>query len=402
MTWSIDCTSGTDITEELLREFSYTSSPELVTELSFAGNPTLKGIPRHAFKTLTGLKELSLAGCGIEQVDKESFTSAASLETLDLSNNPILSLHEDTFRLDCTNLVDLDLSNNNLTEVPEKLFEGLTKMTGLHMHHTLLTGAMPAEIFSSLGNLETLELQHSRLTSISAGTFAGLTELKDLELDHNWLGDIADNNFKDSQKLENMYLHSNRLTTLTAQTFYGLGNVKFLSLRDNWLNSDHVSARAFGGMKSITVLLLDHNSLVKVHPYLFEDQVTLKSLDISYNVVTGISRHAFHGGMATTIERINIRNNRIDVMPQDTFHGLDILSVLDMQANNLMSLPPKTFLTVSKLKALFIDAVPGLSTRHYCNLAGDVKVYIDGMEQDQTDRACMCGEYENHACPSRR
>jgi Leucine-rich repeat (LRR) protein len=399
--WDIDCTTGTDITEYLLTQFTYTSNPELVTKLSFDGNPTLEKIPQGAFKTLTGLEELSIADCSITDVHKDSFTNLFSLRTLSLANNPIQALDEDTFRRNCTNLHELDLSQNNLITVPQNLFENLAELTALHMHHTLLGGNLPVNLFSSMPKLEQLELQHGHLGSIKVGTFDGLTELTALEIDHNWLSSIDDYVFKDCQKIENLYLHNNNLTTLTDKTLYGLPKVEFLALRHNLLNSDHVSARAFGGMESVKVLLLDHNSLVKVHPYLFEDQVALKSLDISYNAITGISRHAFHGGMAATVTRISIRNNHIDILPQDTFHDLGILNVLEMQFNNLMSLPPKIFLTIRTLKALFVDNVPGLSSRHYCNLAGDVKVYVDGVEQDQTDRACMCGEYENHACPSR-
>eukprot|EP00935_MAST-01C_sp_MAST-1C-sp1_P002871 g2871.t1 len=259
--------------------------------------------------------------------------------------------------------------------------------------------SLPPEVFSTSPSLYTIEMQHGRLLRLEAGTFDGLTSLVQLEIDHNRLTQLDDLLFKDCSSVEDLYLHYNKLTTLTAKTMQGLSAVKYLSLGYNRLDSAQVSAQAFTDLTSAQVMMFDHNLMKVLHPYLFVKQQALKSVDFSFNAIHAVHRHAFHGDVANSLMNLVLSNNEVDVLAQDTFHGLGSVILIDIQNNRLTSLTPEAFSGSPNLQALFLDAVPGLGTRHYCPLSGNVKVYINSLEQDQTDRACMCKDYENHACP---
>ncbi|PFX21360.1 G-protein coupled receptor GRL101 [Stylophora pistillata] len=98
------------------------------------------------------------------------------------------------------------------------------------------------------------------------------------------------------------------------------------------------------------VMDLSENRLFKINKRAFEDAVSLRSLDLSLNLLEEISSTALASLMALTT--LSLRENRITAIDRDAFKGARKLQYLYLQNNLLEELPDNTFLGLSRLKVL--------------------------------------------------
>ena len=176
----------------------------------------------------------------ITRIDRNMLTGLASLERLDLTDNPYtdfgstslsgkLTLAADAFA-DVTGLTELELSSNYMTSIPSGVFSRLTSLKKLDLSNNSLQ-QLSSNLFEDLDELEVLDLYqatHSTLTALDEDLFDGLDNLEELSLSGNHLEALPSDIFDGLVNLEDLSFHSNEITQLPEDLFDDLDNLEQL------------------------------------------------------------------------------------------------------------------------------------------------------------------------------
>ena len=119
----------------------------------------------------------------------------------------------------------------NLTSVPREI---PMDASSVHLDGNQLA-VLPPESFLGRSRVTGLYLNSSLISGLSNGTFLGLTVLAELELSHNLLLEVRPGHLTGLESLEVLELHHNRLEWLHPDTFTGLTRLRVLSLDHNRL-----------------------------------------------------------------------------------------------------------------------------------------------------------------------
>ena len=316
------------------------------------GHNKLKVLTDRGFSLLPSLQSLSLGHNLISRAEDTSLQGLTSLKRLDLSNNELVALPPRFLQPVVGSLEDLFLQNNSLSVLPPGLFQGMKKLIELDLSHNEITSHwVGPDTFSDLLNLRQLDLSFNRMSRVDAGTFKPLRALNGLQLHHNEIESISEDAFSSLQSLQTLVLSNNRLTRLDSQPFSGLHGLMFLSLDNNRLESLH--EELFKNISSLLELNLSANKLRGVPPAI-ERLSNLRSLDLSYNLVSNISNTSYQG--IEQLYGLNLEANRIGNLSKGVFSDLPSLRILNLAKNNIASIAQGTFDDVPDLHALRLDS----------------------------------------------
>lgn len=110
-----------------------------------------------------------------------------TITKLILSNNLIeLSSADKAALKNYSNLIELHLDGNWLTDLPEKLFEAMSKLEVLNLSHNNISRVEPKAL-AGLVNLRELDLSYNRLQSLPLNLLDDLKKLSILRLGGNTL-----------------------------------------------------------------------------------------------------------------------------------------------------------------------------------------------------------------------
>ncbi|XP_024150267.1 SLIT and NTRK-like protein 6 [Oryzias melastigma] len=151
--------------------------------------------------------KLILTGNMIQKLLKYDFVTYDSLETLNLSNNRIDYIDNETF-LSLSSLKKLFLNGNKLEKLFSTMFVGLHNLENLYLEYNLIKEIAPGT-FNPLPNLKLLSLNNNQLSSLPAQIFRNVPLAK-LNLRKNLLMHLPVSNVLDQlDSLEQIYLEDN-------------------------------------------------------------------------------------------------------------------------------------------------------------------------------------------------
>ena len=160
----------------------------------------------------------------------------SSLETLWMNGNSLTELPEAVFQ-DLSRLVDLNLGFNSLTALPEGVFDGLSALQALGLHQNSLM-ELPRGLFVELSGtprqparLDSLWLQGNRLRTLPEDVFRGLGNLRALLLNRNSLVALPEGVFRGLSHLQMLLLSDNSIASLPEGIFQGLSTGRVASGR---------------------------------------------------------------------------------------------------------------------------------------------------------------------------
>ncbi|XP_052078325.1 toll-like receptor 13 isoform X1 [Mytilus californianus] len=270
------------------------------------------------FKTITSLREISLANNSISRV---SLTRLTSLIKLDMSSNLLPRVPTFCGRNDTSYFPNLDtiiLSRNNIGFLGPKSFRCLPRLSTIYLDYTNI-GKLQDNIFSSLPSLRTLHLlgignplrsiTQNAFNSSSLETlnlkashfhfdikhrydankiFASCPNLKILHLTENYMpfdDSTFQTIFRPLKKLNKLYLTSTKILNLPRNVFTNMKLLQKLNLDDNGINGWNDSYRIFGNMTHLKYLSLRHNHISVINETTFPDELLsrLKSLNLARN-----------------------------------------------------------------------------------------------------------------------
>ena len=243
---------------------------------------------------------------------------------------------------DATKVIGLFLYQNNLTTIPP-VIEELKDLKELSLRFTGLMN-IPAEI-GNLKNLTYLDLSLNELTSIP-NEIGKLTNLKILDLLDNELTGIQKELIENLTNLETLYLQNNQITYL-APEIRNLSKLQRLYLAYNRLES--IPAEVFD-LATLDVLSIHHNSIT----YLPD----------------GIEK------LAGSLTVLNLNANKLKSIPPQTGQLQKLLQLL-ISSNQLEGLP-RALGDLKALMGLNIEDNPNLTTipKEICDLASTSSLEI--------------------------
>ena len=157
-----------------------------------------------------------------------------------------------------TSVREMELGACQLTELPETLLNGMSRLRRLHLWANRIR-RIPGGFFGGADDLRELQLWGNELEELDALSLGGLWNLRRLDLDRNRLTALSKDAFRHLLELHSLRLSDNRVEALYAETFVYMESLKSLSLDDNRIS--YVHERAFAGLSTLMSLSLSRNSI---------------------------------------------------------------------------------------------------------------------------------------------
>lgn len=233
-------------------EFAFRGLETTLRVLSLA-SLSLANEHLQALKTMTGIVELDLSRNRITHLG-DAFVTMASLQVLNLQDNPIVALNGAVFR-NSASLRVLNMGGNNISSMEQDSFSGLTSLADLDLGYSkglILTDS----IFSAQRTtLKILKLQYSTFREFRWSAIENLTELQDLFLAECELSDVPDSVFRNMKRLRSIDLKNNRIDTLRRESLAGLeGSLENLNLLGNRIQT--IDECVFRGFTKVSLFQL--------------------------------------------------------------------------------------------------------------------------------------------------
>jgi Leucine-rich repeat (LRR) protein len=307
------------------------------------------------FKNLLFLTFLDLQNNKIEVIEDDSFSRLSSLETINISNNLIRKINKRTFQ-GLLNVKNIYLDNNKIDSISDDSFHGLSKLTWLRLNKNELK-TISSLLFKGLKSLQSLNLQSASIKKIEDEAFAdlhnlkvliitnnelknvtykmlkGLTNLTELFIDSNEIESIDTDAFRDLIKLTNLYMYKNNITDV-ANIFQDLKKLEVLNCSSNKL--EKINEKTFSGCTELQDIDLENNQIDAME---FKDLNKLKKLVISYNRNHSINSRCFSN--LPSITEIILKYNKIERLETNAFKDLTSLVKIDLSFNKIKTIDPE-------------------------------------------------------------
>ncbi|XP_043591134.1 leucine-rich repeat-containing protein 15 isoform X1 [Bombus pyrosoma] len=278
-----------------IRELTNTSLDNLpaLTMLTLMGNP-LKNID----KTWSPkLQWLDMSDCLLNYLRPDTFNGFPALEELRLSNNPTLVYSTRNSTLTHSKLKKLDVSRCNLDRPG---LHGFPLLTQARLSRNMIR-MLPDRIFAKNRELGFLYLNANGVEKLNMSTFEGLVKLQVLDLSANYLEVIHPLTFHENVELKLLNLSYNVLYELPNFT----STVATLDASSNLISD--LNGNFLANMPKIRSVILSDNRLQRL-------PAKLKS---------------------TSLKNLDLRQNRIIEVLNDTFLQLPQLLRIDLSGNRL-------------------------------------------------------------------
>lgn len=248
------------------------------------------------------------------------------------------------------------------TEFVTGLSSGLpcpSTVSTLRVQHNNWT-TLPPDLSALFPNLTVLDASENKLSAISSSVFAGLAQLQILNLGHNQISSVDPDSFRNSHQLTRLHLSFNRLSTLPMDVFKPLSNLEELHLDHNNLEAigdalnglpklhlpnlttlslaDNriavVGPQDLLGLPKLAKLNLNYNHLTQLEPDVFDKNPNLNEVELEGNLLTAIPKF----GNQTRLQKLNLGNNSIAQMNEDSFEHLNWFGTLLLNNNEIQEL----------------------------------------------------------------
>ncbi|XP_055588501.1 chaoptin isoform X2 [Uranotaenia lowii] len=310
-------------------------------------------VPHEAFRQLTAVEALDLSNNKLKSLNENSFHFMRNLVSVELHDNQIDVLQKGTFQGDIHNkLAMISLRYNNLKQIPSHSFVDLEELSALYLDDNRIE-SIDKRAFMNLDNLKHLNLRGNRLNRIAEEAFQNLPELEKLDLAYNLLTVFDFDFFDQVGSLTSLEVDAshNRIKVL-GESFDQNGNSNesspMFATHTSISNgrNDHVVAHT-----NIKALDLSNNNISKIVGGYFKPlELSIMRLSLAGNKLTNTSREVF--GNMPHLQWLNLENNAINDVDFDTFRYTRKLQVLKMSNNMISEIPTDLFRNVKGLRIL--------------------------------------------------
>ncbi|CAL8085006.1 unnamed protein product [Orchesella dallaii] len=315
-------------------------------------NNRLKSVSNAAFSKMVSLRELSLANNNIKKV----FQISGSLNGLNLANNEISSLSKAWPTMN--SLQRLDLSGNQLGgNLPGGSFDGLGALSKLSLADNNIT-EIPRDALSTLTTIQYIDLSKNGLTNLSRAAFGRLPIVFELLLSQNEISSIEPKAFDGMLQLLHLDLSQNNLKNINIGAFSPLNSMRILNLSKNSIErTDNTTNSVFEDALSLVTLDLSHNKISSIHAHTFPElrwtNFKLNSINISNNNLMIITKEILKG--TKTVKQIDLSRNKITEVRKSVLGNMTSLEDLDLSFNELAFMDANILGPPPNLKSLNLE-----------------------------------------------
>lgn len=262
----------------------------------------INALQNYQFQNYTNLKHMNLSHNKIDDLPRNVFVNL-SLEKLCLSHNLLHAIPFQVFA-PMEHLETLDLSNNFIVTILDHFFK-FNKYIEVLLLNDNRIAKLTSNALADLSDLKWLDLSNNSLTSISKGLFDSLNKLEYLNLANNPISNMASGIFRGLSSLTHLNLSGNKLKQLTYGTFHFSQHIKSLTLDNTGIEFLHNSELL--GLPQLEILNVRNNKALKeMETFIFQDTLSIISLDISGNALTFLPLSLAN---LTNLRSLNIADN---------------------------------------------------------------------------------------------
>ncbi|KAL3379473.1 hypothetical protein AABB24_000260 [Solanum stoloniferum] len=320
------------------------------------------------------LTTLQLLNTQLYGILPESVFHLSNLESLDLSDNPQLTVRFPTTKWNSSaSLMELDLSIVNVTGGIPESFGHLTSLRTLDIASCNLSGSIPKPLWN-LTNIEKLFLGDNHLEgpisdffrfgklnwlSLRNNNFNGQleflsfnriwTQLEFLDFSSNFLTGPIPSNVSGMQNLQSLFLSSNHLNGTIPSSIFSLPLLEQLGLSDNHFSGNIPEFKA----KTLHRVSLKQNQLQGPIPKSLLNQQRLGFLLLSQNNLSGQIASTICN--LTTLAVLDLGSNNLEGTIPLCLGEMSRLWVLDLSNNSLSGTINTTFSIGNQLVVIKFD-----------------------------------------------
>lgn len=291
------------------------------------------------FSMCLDTKNMTLSWNHIKSLNRADMVNASSLEVLDLGNNFVLWIENDTFAA-MPDLQWLDLSGNVLVRISEKTFPSVTlRYLDVSENYDLDRST----VFQPFEQLVELNVAgNAELAPIVLGSGS---RIRLLDASRTNLTEVP---IAPAPLLGSLILSGNVIRAVNSGDLDGFPLLRLLNISDNRI--DAVEDDAFGRLDLLTVL------------------------DLSGNALTTVPR-----SLPSRLETLNLQDNKIEQLRADDFDGCKLLKILNLRRNNIQHIQDYAFTQLLFLENFDLSENPiKMITREM--LTGSVKLRVLKLE----------------------
>nr|XP_039249985.1 leucine-rich repeats and immunoglobulin-like domains protein 2 [Styela clava] len=182
--------------------------------LTSCSNPNLTTVPDNIINTT----KIFIANDGsIQNITAMDFAGLTLLEQLELNNNKISTIEDDSFK-DLISLTTLKVASNALNQLSIASLNGLPNLTHLEINDNMVT-TVPDHVCSKLTSLQSLSAQDNKITTIGSQVLMGCDSLNHIDLSNNGITAIDEDAFKGLDSLATLDITGNKLTAFYSAWF---------------------------------------------------------------------------------------------------------------------------------------------------------------------------------------
>ncbi|ESO00781.1 hypothetical protein HELRODRAFT_82466, partial [Helobdella robusta] len=194
-------------------------------------NNLITSISQHSFRALDNLRYINLNANNISFVHMKSFEGLKKLSYLILSDNPIEifdGVSTTSSNLNCCSyLTALSLSGNLISDIPQFIFDKLSKLETLELNFNKLKIIREGS-FRGLHNLKSLYMSNNDIYAIENNAFVDLPSLGTLNLANSFIDHVLLHEKR--LNLEKLIMTDSNLETISGQSVRSLERIKSVQL----------------------------------------------------------------------------------------------------------------------------------------------------------------------------
>ena len=358
------CSRTTAVKNEIVASVSGKTNCADITPTDLAGVTSLSFVGISSFSSLRG-----------SNLKSGDFAGLTGLTLLNLGGNQLTTLPADIFS-GLSALTSLRLNNNQLSTLPSGIFAGLTSLTTLNLSNNPLPTSLPASLFADVPR-NAITLPTGTTVDYIPTTVGSFADIDLVENDSPQTVDVADK-FSDPNDTLTYTVESNNTATATVEVSGSTITITPVAIGTATIT---ITAADTAGQTATQTLMVSVNtqgadptdlcSRTAVVKNVIVNRVSSKTdcADITTAELAGITRLIFFGSSPlsslrgsnlksgdfaglTGLTRLDLDFNEITSLPADIFSGLSALTTLRLDDNQLSTLPSGVFAGLTSLTTL--------------------------------------------------
>ncbi|XP_073991210.1 uncharacterized protein [Rhodnius prolixus] len=176
------------------------------------------------------------------------------------------------------------------------------------------------------------------------------TEALQVTTHGNLNNELSRKHLEGLKEISKLNLNKNSLRDLPEDLFHDTTNVTWLDLKYNKVN---LPRTIFRYIPKLEVLELGSNNLTHLEPGLFSNLTRLRLLNLWGNRLRNLTRALFSD--VPNLEHLDLSSNGLNDLPTDLFADLTKLKNINLSANNFTSLPQGLFASNTNLERVKLN-----------------------------------------------